>query len=242
MPRSSSRHDEVRRLAALAERERIGRDLHDLLGHTLSLVALKSELAGKLVDRDPAAARRELDEVDARRARGAGPGAQRGHRHPRRRPGRRTGLGAAAAGIGRRRVRATTGAGRVAAGDVETVLAMTLREAVTNIQRHARARIGAARRSQSTASEVVLRDRSTMAAAADRAGQRPVPACANASRRWAGGLRVDSAPVAAPASRRSLPLPARRRSATPVPRRRRDESRRVRERSGVCYRARCRCT
>src|SRR5690606_39302014 len=37
-------HDEVRRLAALAERERIGRDLHDLLGHTLSLVALKSDL------------------------------------------------------------------------------------------------------------------------------------------------------------------------------------------------------
>ena len=33
-------HDEVRRLAALAERERIGRDLHDLLGHTLSMVAL----------------------------------------------------------------------------------------------------------------------------------------------------------------------------------------------------------
>ncbi len=56
-------HDEVRRLAALAERERIGRDLHDLLGHTLSLVALKSELAGKLVERDPQAARRELAEV-----------------------------------------------------------------------------------------------------------------------------------------------------------------------------------
>ncbi|MGN6237280.1 histidine kinase, partial [Dyella sp.] len=37
--------EEVRRLATLAERERIGRDLHDLLGHTLSLVALKSELA-----------------------------------------------------------------------------------------------------------------------------------------------------------------------------------------------------
>ncbi|TXK60518.1 hypothetical protein FU658_12075 [Alkalisalibacterium limincola] len=39
--------DEVRRLARLAERERISRDLHDLLGHTLSLVALKSELAGR---------------------------------------------------------------------------------------------------------------------------------------------------------------------------------------------------
>ncbi|MCB1578953.1 MAG: sensor histidine kinase, partial [Xanthomonadales bacterium] len=56
-------HDEVRRLAALAERERIGRDLHDLLGHTLSLIALKSELAGKLLARDTAAAHREIDEV-----------------------------------------------------------------------------------------------------------------------------------------------------------------------------------
>src|SRR5690606_28399388 len=49
--------EEVGRLAALAERERIGRDLHDLLGHTLSVVALKSELARKLLERDPPAAR-----------------------------------------------------------------------------------------------------------------------------------------------------------------------------------------
>ncbi|MGH8276631.1 MAG: sensor histidine kinase, partial [Steroidobacteraceae bacterium] len=54
---------EVRRLAAIAERERIGRDLHDLLGHTLSLVAIKGELAGKLVGRDPAAAAREIGDV-----------------------------------------------------------------------------------------------------------------------------------------------------------------------------------
>jgi len=42
-------HEEIMRLATLAERERIGRDLHDLLGHTLSVVALKSELARKLI-------------------------------------------------------------------------------------------------------------------------------------------------------------------------------------------------
>lgn len=48
-------HEEVRRLAALAERERIGRDLHDLLGHTLSLVALKSNLASRLIGHDPMA-------------------------------------------------------------------------------------------------------------------------------------------------------------------------------------------
>ena len=57
-------HEEVRRLAATAERERIGRDLHDLLGHTLSLIALKSELAGKLLARDPVAARREIADVE----------------------------------------------------------------------------------------------------------------------------------------------------------------------------------
>lgn len=57
--------DEVRRLAATAERERIGRDLHDLLGHTLSLITLKLELSRKLFDRDPARARIEVTEAEA---------------------------------------------------------------------------------------------------------------------------------------------------------------------------------
>jgi two-component system, NarL family, sensor histidine kinase DesK len=56
--------EEIMRLATLAERERIGRDLHDLLGHTLSVVALKSELARKLIDRDLDAARKEIAEVE----------------------------------------------------------------------------------------------------------------------------------------------------------------------------------
>ena len=55
---------EIMRLATLAERERIGRDLHDLLGHTLSVVALKSELARKLIDHDLDAARTEISEVE----------------------------------------------------------------------------------------------------------------------------------------------------------------------------------
>ncbi|WP_431634058.1 sensor histidine kinase [Dyella sp. KULCS107] len=58
-------HDEVRRLAATAERERIGRDLHDLLGHTLSLITLKLELSRKLFDRDSEAARREMSEAES---------------------------------------------------------------------------------------------------------------------------------------------------------------------------------
>lgn len=56
--------DEVRRLAATAERERIGRDLHDLLGHTLSLITLKLELARKLSERDPQASQRELADAE----------------------------------------------------------------------------------------------------------------------------------------------------------------------------------
>jgi two-component system sensor histidine kinase DesK len=56
--------DEVERLAKLAERERIARDLHDLLGHTLSVIVLKSELAQKLMTRDPARAQQEIAEIE----------------------------------------------------------------------------------------------------------------------------------------------------------------------------------
>lgn len=42
-------HHEIRQLAVIAERERIARDLHDILGHTLSSIALKAELAEKLL-------------------------------------------------------------------------------------------------------------------------------------------------------------------------------------------------
>ena len=56
--------EEVERLAKLAERERIARDLHDVLGHTLSVVVLKSELAQKLMARDPARAQQEMAEVE----------------------------------------------------------------------------------------------------------------------------------------------------------------------------------
>jgi two-component system sensor histidine kinase DesK len=54
-----------RQRATLAERERIAQDLHDLLGQTLTTVALKAEVAKKLVDRDPERAKQEFDEVAA---------------------------------------------------------------------------------------------------------------------------------------------------------------------------------
>jgi len=131
-------HDEVRRLAALAERERIGRDLHDLLGHTLSLITLKLELSRKLFDRDSEAAKRELTE------------AERVARHA---------LSEVRSAVSN--IRATDLAAELAAArlmlessavsfecgelppslpiEVERGLALVLREAVTNIARHARA-------------------------------------------------------------------------------------------------------
>lgn len=51
-------------LAVAAERERIGRDLHDILGHSLTAVAIKAQLARRLAVRDPVAAATEMAEVE----------------------------------------------------------------------------------------------------------------------------------------------------------------------------------
>lgn len=51
------------RLAVVAERERVARDVHDVLGHSLTVVTLKAELAERLVDLDPERARAELAEI-----------------------------------------------------------------------------------------------------------------------------------------------------------------------------------
>lgn len=55
---------EIARLAVVEERARFSRDLHDVLGHSLTVVAVKSELAAKLVDRDPARTRSELADIE----------------------------------------------------------------------------------------------------------------------------------------------------------------------------------
>jgi two-component system sensor histidine kinase DesK len=52
-------------LAAAEERARLARDLHDVLGHSLTVVAVKSELAGRLVDIDPARARSEISDIES---------------------------------------------------------------------------------------------------------------------------------------------------------------------------------
>ncbi|HEY6348704.1 MAG TPA: sensor histidine kinase [Candidatus Angelobacter sp.] len=56
--------DEVERMAKIAERERIARDLHDVLGHTLSVIIIKSELAARIAEKDPARAICEIQDVE----------------------------------------------------------------------------------------------------------------------------------------------------------------------------------
>jgi two-component system sensor histidine kinase DesK len=58
-------HEEIEQLAKTAERERIARDMHDVLGHSLSVIVLKSELAGRLLAMQPARAALEIAEIEA---------------------------------------------------------------------------------------------------------------------------------------------------------------------------------
>ena len=197
-------HEEVRRLASSAERERIGRDLHDLLGHTLSLVALKSDLAGKLLDRDPSAARREIDEV-SRVARDALSQVRRAV----------TGIraaGLAAELASARLLLESDGVGLEYHVDpsplppeLETVLALTLREALTNIQRHAQAR-HAEVSLKATPHQLVLCIHD------DGRGSAIVPGNGLAGMRerleaLGGSLRVESAPRLGTRLEATLPLP-----------------------------------
>lgn len=55
---------ELAHQAVMEERLRMARDLHDLLGHTLSLITLKSELAGRLLEKNPPAATEQVHEVE----------------------------------------------------------------------------------------------------------------------------------------------------------------------------------
>ncbi len=62
--------DQMVEMAVERERSRVARDLHDILGHSLTVITVKSELAGRLIEVDPARARGEIGEVEAL-ARGA---------------------------------------------------------------------------------------------------------------------------------------------------------------------------
>jgi len=128
-------------LAAVAERERIARDLHDVLGHTLSVIVLKAELAGRLVERDPVRAAVEIGDVE-RTARTAlaevreAIGGYRARGLPAEIEAARRTLDAAGVTLIAESISSHSAA--ITAAE-ETVLALALREAVTNIVRHARA-------------------------------------------------------------------------------------------------------
>ncbi len=125
-------------LARLAERERIARDLHDLLGHSLSVVTLKAELAGKLLSASPTGVAKELAEIErvCREALAQVRQAVSGMAIP----GLEVELGQlelllASAGI--RLEWQLTAAARTP--QQEQVLSLGVREAVTNVLRHSRA-------------------------------------------------------------------------------------------------------
>jgi two-component system sensor histidine kinase DesK len=133
-------------LAAVAERERIARDLHDVLGHTLSVITLKAELASRLLAQNSestiARAAAEIADVEqlARASLSEVREAITGYRAR----GLAAEIEAArrtldAAGVTLILEQADQQANNALSAQEETILALSLREAVTNIVRHARA-------------------------------------------------------------------------------------------------------
>jgi two-component system sensor histidine kinase DesK len=130
---------ELARMAVAEERERFARDLHDLLGHSLSVIALKAELAGRLLPDRPEQAAGEIAELEtvARGALSEVREAVSGYRQPTldsELAGARIAL--SAAGIEADVVRQPT----VLDPTVEGVLAWAVREGATNVIRHSGAR------------------------------------------------------------------------------------------------------
>jgi two-component system sensor histidine kinase DesK len=131
-------NEEIEHLAQVAERERIARDLHDLLGHTLTVIAIKSELANRLLELDPQRAKQEMIDVEqtARKALAEVREAVVGYRSE--------GFPAEVLSA-RRTLQSANVSLQTDIAPVEltpaitNVLCLCLREAVTNIVRHAQA-------------------------------------------------------------------------------------------------------
>ncbi|GHC72796.1 sensor histidine kinase [Streptomyces cinnamoneus] len=128
----------VAHLAANEERLRLARDLHDLLGHSLSLVTLKSELAGRMLPDRPEEAAQQVADIErvSRQALVDVREAVSGFRRPTLEAelaGARTALAAAGIAVD---LTGTTDAHPDLPPDEEGALAWALREAVTNVVRH----------------------------------------------------------------------------------------------------------
>ena len=131
--------EELARLAVAEERLRFARDLHDLLGHSLSLITLKSELAGRLLKAAPEKAAAEVHDIEsvARRALREVREAVAGYRRPtldEELDGAREMLEAAGITC---RIENSVGASST---ETDAVLAWVVREGATNVIRHSRAR------------------------------------------------------------------------------------------------------
>src|SRR5262249_2506268 len=114
-------------------------DLHDLLGHTLSLIVLKSELVGRLIEKDTTSAAKEIHELEdvARQALREVRQAVAQYRQPTlygELDGARQMLDAAGITLTLKNPLETI------PSSVESVLAWVVREGVTNVIRHSRAR------------------------------------------------------------------------------------------------------
>src|SRR5699024_10755639 len=125
-------------LAVAAERERIGRDLHDLLGHSLTSLTISAQLARRLLETDPGAAREQLVHIETtvRQALADVRATARGMQHVR----------AATETASARTVLATVGiqaevppALPPLPDDLAELFGYVIREGVTNIVRHSRA-------------------------------------------------------------------------------------------------------
>ena len=166
---------DIARLAVAEERLRFARDLHDLLGRSLSLIALKTELAERLIGPAPERATNEIRDAKtvARTALREVREAVAGYRQPT----LASELQGAAellttAGIAYHYV----GAPGALPAPVEAALAWAVREGVTNILRHARARqcVIALRRAAGEVALEVTNDGS--------AGRGPAPRSAEGTR------------------------------------------------------------
>jgi two-component system sensor histidine kinase DesK len=130
---------DLARAAVAEERLRIARDLHDLLGHSLSLITLKAELAGRVIGSDPGRAASEIAELEsvARQSLSDVRAAVAGYRQP----------DLAGELVSARQLLDSAGiVSRISAPDAaglsqeaDAALAWAVREGTTNVVRHSRA-------------------------------------------------------------------------------------------------------